>query len=433
MKNLLKVCLLAIVLVLGIDEAFGQFVWTKDVRNPVFSGASGTWSANVFSPCVLFNPDSSRYEMWFSATPGPQSDPTWRPYSVGFAVSNDGIHWAMYPSPVLSPDPGKWDSFTTDAPQVLRENHQYKMWYSSYKGGTSPGYFGYATSPDGIHWTKYSGNPIFGPGTAAWEATGPYSCYVVPNRGGYKMWYDGWNLSITMAKIGYAESSDGVNWIRDTVNNPVLGVGGLGQWDDGSVTHPNVVGIGDSLYMWYVGNRGGSGGWTGLAVSKDGTTNWTKCPLNPVLVSGGGESWDAQRTCIGTVLLVRDTLHMWYDGWRTPYTLYQYSIGHAWSKVVITSVPDRRQELPRQFMLAQNYPNPFNPTTTIRYGLPERSRMTLSVFNTLGQEVATLVNGEYEAGFHETTFDASGFSSGVYFYRLRAGDFVETKKLLVLK
>jgi hypothetical protein len=98
-----------------------------------------------------------------------------------------------------------------------------------------------------------------------------------------------------------------------------------------------------------------------------------------------------------------------------------------------TGVEDQVSGVPLSFSLEQNYPNPFNPNTTIKFELPQRSLVTLFVFNTLGQEVATLVNGEYEAGFHETTFDASGLSSGMYFYRLRAGDFVETKKLLVLK
>jgi hypothetical protein len=91
------------------------------------------------------------------------------------------------------------------------------------------------------------------------------------------------------------------------------------------------------------------------------------------------------------------------------------------------------QLIPVEFRLDQNYPNPFNPSTTIRYGLPNRSQVTLTVFNTLGQQVATLVNGEQEAGYHEVRFDAGGLSSGVYFYRLQAGNFVETRKLLLVR
>jgi hypothetical protein len=89
--------------------------------------------------------------------------------------------------------------------------------------------------------------------------------------------------------------------------------------------------------------------------------------------------------------------------------------------------------LPRGFDLSQNYPNPFNPSTTIRYGLRSRSHVTLTVYNALGQQVATLVQGEQEAGFHEVVFDASGLASGVYLYRLQAGDFVQTRGLLLQK
>jgi hypothetical protein len=89
--------------------------------------------------------------------------------------------------------------------------------------------------------------------------------------------------------------------------------------------------------------------------------------------------------------------------------------------------------LPASFSLGQNYPNPFNPATTIRYGLPVRSTVNLAVFNALGQQVRELVRGEEEAGFHEVRFDGSGISSGVYFYRLRAGGFMETRKFLLLR
>jgi hypothetical protein len=86
-----------------------------------------------------------------------------------------------------------------------------------------------------------------------------------------------------------------------------------------------------------------------------------------------------------------------------------------------------------RYALGQNYTNPFNPTTTIRYGLPNRSHVTLAVFNTLGQQVAILQNGEQDAGFHEVQFDGSKLASGVYFYRLQAGEFVHTSKMLLMK
>jgi len=72
------------------------------------------------------------------------------------------------------------------------------------------------------------------------------------------------------------------------------------------------------------------------------------------------------------------------------------------------------------------------PSTTIRYGLTNRSHVTVTVFNTLGQQVDLLQHGEQDVGYHQVQFDGSGLSSGVYFYRLRAGDFVESKRLLLL-
>jgi CubicO group peptidase (beta-lactamase class C family) len=88
--------------------------------------------------------------------------------------------------------------------------------------------------------------------------------------------------------------------------------------------------------------------------------------------------------------------------------------------------------LPDNYRLGQNYPNPFNPSTTIRIELPKTSRVTLSVFDMLGREVTVLVNESRDAGVHEVRFDGAGVASGVYFYRLQAGDFVQSKKLVLL-
>lgn len=93
----------------------------------------------------------------------------------------------------------------------------------------------------------------------------------------------------------------------------------------------------------------------------------------------------------------------------------------------------RRTNLPLKATLQQNYPNPFNPITTIRFGLPKASRVSLKVYDILGREVATLLDGFSKAGEKSVEFRASNFATGVYFYRLVAGDFVETKKLMLLK
>lgn len=89
--------------------------------------------------------------------------------------------------------------------------------------------------------------------------------------------------------------------------------------------------------------------------------------------------------------------------------------------------------MPDKFVLDQNYPNPFNPSTTIGYTLPEQAQVTLTVFDALGRAVAELVNGEQVAGAHQVRFDGSKLSSGVYYYRLQAGTWSATRKLLLVK
>jgi photosystem II stability/assembly factor-like uncharacterized protein len=91
------------------------------------------------------------------------------------------------------------------------------------------------------------------------------------------------------------------------------------------------------------------------------------------------------------------------------------------------------EHLPVAFLIDQNYPNPFNPSTTIRYGLPSRALVSVTVFNPLGQQVAILQNDVQDAGYYHITFDGANLSSGMYFYRIRAGSFTETKKLLLVR
>ncbi len=148
-----------------------------------------------------------------------------------------------------------------------------------------------------------------------------------------------------------------------------------------------------------------------------------------VFGSGGGMNISANNSLIGTfgqtfVGVSANTVNGVYSGfWYINQTLVGISDG---------------QLIPKNFELHQNYPNPFNPTTTIKYSIPavetrHASSVQLNVYDILGGEVKTLVNEVKSPGNYEVNFNASNFASGVYFYRLQAGNFIQTKKMILMK
>ena len=106
----------------------------------------------------------------------------------------------------------------------------------------------------------------------------------------------------------------------------------------------------------------------------------------------------------------------------------------AWyENLLITGIVTNSNEIPSEFRLSQNYPNPFNPSTIIRFSMPEESFVTIKVFNTLGEEITTLINENIIAGDYEVEFDASKLPSGIYFYKLQSESFIEAKKMVLLR
>ncbi len=122
------------------------------------------------------------------------------------------------------------------------------------------------------------------------------------------------------------------------------------------------------------------------------------------------------------------------NGLMSNYYGYNVILSYTLAEILQpTSVPAAQSDVPQVFSLSQNYPNPFNPTTTISFSLPSKSYVSLKVFDITGREVATIISGEMPAGTYARQWDATKMSSGVYFYRLQAGNLTETKKLILLK
>jgi hypothetical protein len=150
----------------------------------------------------------------------------------------------------------------------------------------------------------------------------------------------------------------------------------------------------------------------GFLVPGGSTINWENT-RNSVVVQKGSFAYDSGLVTIPGVKLYKDSSRL--------------AVTHT-----ITSVAGQ-DEVPVAFMLLQNYPNPFNPSTVVRFGVPRRARVELTVFNALGEQVATLVDGEKPPGYYELRFNAARLSSGMYVYRLRAGEYVETKRMILMK
>jgi hypothetical protein len=144
------------------------------------------------------------------------------------------------------------------------------------------------------------------------------------------------------------------------------------------------------------------------------------------VVGHGTTSEPQQYTFIDTAV----TSGTWY------YRLKQVDLNgavHLSEPVQVGVVTGVEELVPVHYSLSQNYPNPFNPSTVISYGLPRSSHVLLEVYDGLGKLVETLVEKNHEPGQYQVRLDAEGLAAGVYYYRLMAGDFVSTKKLLLIK
>jgi uncharacterized repeat protein (TIGR01451 family) len=212
---------------------------------------------------------------------------------------------------------GNWDDDGVVVSFVLVEGGVFKMWYTG-RGTTGPvNQIGYATSPDGSVWTKHAGNPVMSVGAVGqWDSARVREASVVHLGSTYHMWYGGTD-NHPIYRIGYATSPDGLAWTKNAAN-PVLGVGAANAWDDTTVYAPQVVHYGGTFHMWYsAGDGPNNNAWQlGYASScdQDGV-NWVKEPDNPVLTLGANPSWECGDSVdFNSVFLDGTSWVMWYSG-----------------------------------------------------------------------------------------------------------------------
>jgi hypothetical protein len=287
----------------GLATSSDGLEWEKEASNPVLPGIPGTWQGRV-NGCSVLREAESGYTMWYAGLRYGDN------YSaIGRGSSPDGIVWNPGENPVLAPG-APWEGTMLAWPQVRFDGSTYHMWYT---GGltTNSLAIGYATSPDGITWRKYPGNPIIN--AAADSSFGAYFGSVTFDRrtGTYEMWHTSARSSQGPAgwATGYATSGDGVTWCVH--HQPVLEAGP--GWDSGFAINPSVLFDGKSYRMWYTGGIQERGGAIGLA-----TSEWT-IPKASFTAAAGAEEltveFDASRSLSPSGDI---TGHLWDFGDGSP-------------------------------------------------------------------------------------------------------------------
>ena len=194
---------------------------------------------------------------------------------ICFADSLDGVDWTKHGIVLDKGDEGSWDDLEVGQPVVVFDGTTYRMWYVAHGEPTNVwAMVGYATSSDGITWTKYSNNPVLVPGANGWEDRHVWPGPVIMYEGEYEMWYMAQGYSSPANRIGLATSPDGFSWLKQ--GDPVLDIGPPGSWDYWTLISSSIVEKGGDLFMWYAALSEGPAWYLGigLATTHRAPTKW---------------------------------------------------------------------------------------------------------------------------------------------------------------
>ena len=362
-------------------------------------------------------------------------------------------------------------------------------------GTSTENYGAFLTTDNGTNWTEADAN-LQGVGEMAFAVNGTYVFAGTP-IGIYRTTNNGatWSFKvsgITGDRFTYALALSGTNLFAGTYGGVYLSTDSATSWKeaDSGMTNKTVVALAVSDTNIFAGTQGG-----GVFLSTNNGTSWTAVDsgltnlfvsalavngtnlfaatgngangANVFLSTNNGTNWTSVSTGLpknSSISSLAATGTNLFAGANGVYLLGNN--GGSWTSVSsglpsggvgalvvfgsylfagkggnvfrrplsdLTSVADRPEAIPSHFELSQNYPNPFNPSTSIKYQIASASHVTLEIFDILGRAVATLVNEVKQPGTYTIRWDASNMASGAYFYRIQAGDFLQTRKLLLIK
>ena len=275
--------------------------WKKFDGNPVMGGKYGT----CFDISVLR--DGDKYRMWLSWRPKG---------SVALVESSDGIRWSEPPQVVLGPRKETGWEDVINRPFVLKREDGYHMWYTGQvKPGAKDGHswIGYATSPDGVTWKRMSDKPVLS-FDQPWELNIAVMCPSViwdEQTKLFQMWYSGGEQNEPNA-VGYATSPDGLTWTKCAAN-PVFSAEPKNWWEKHKVAGVQVIKTKDWYLMFYIGYETEPLARICLARSKDGITNWQRHPANPI-VFPGKDKWDHDACYKPYAIFDGTKWLLWYNG-----------------------------------------------------------------------------------------------------------------------
>jgi hypothetical protein len=430
--------------------------WTKDENNPVISGES--WDLpRVDMPDVVF--DGTTFHMWYSGG-------EWYRWRFGYATSTDGSTWTKHDeNPVMDwGEPGSWEDYCVVSSATILDtiSNTFKMWYS---GADSywRNQIGYAVDFSNIvHSDSLSfSSTYYQPDVDTLEIN---ARIVNPEQ--HTLTVKAQIISEDSAivdSMDLREFGDGIwsgKWsVPEGEKNYLVGIKTIdeqtGAIHDGimwniekftTIGPVNTVGISDPIFSGLTPNRIAFDvtlkNFSSTITVKDIGARIYPDTTHSCFVSMGrsfrdfgdldpGEQVDGQYTMTIDTTCLKDPQII------IPFNIKISSGGYVFwedsSDIIVSDIEGFSNVIPGTFGLNQNYPNPFNPTTFINYELPITNDVELSIYNLIGQKIVTLVKESQRAGYHQVEWDASGFASGVYYYRIEAGEFVDVKKMILIR